>query len=819
MPTPNEIVSQMRQSLAIAEPDLDTGIGTPIRKVLDVVSEAIAEAYLDRYLLTYQYDIDSRSGADLDAFVALFGFARLPARRASGSILLQRNTPAETSIFIPAGSQIATVDNPPIIAQMITSSIFPQGATSISVSVQSVVGGADGNVASNTLVRWINPVSGIVAVTNPAALTGGTDAENDDQLRERFKRSVFRNLAGTSDMYLGIALDDNDVSAAKVLGPAERWREQIEIVSGTATSTISNNVATLTVSAATNASPTVLTISQVHGLIPGSIIKIAGAVGLTSINGTFRVATTPSTTTLTLSSLDGLSAINGNGTYTASSATVTVIDRVRWVFDTGVTLGANIDAGSILSPGVHYTFNPNTLPPTITSLDATNCPDGLYDLVYNYTPLASRNDTTKGVSNRVDVYVNGQRARTATETLICDGRVTIAATPGSATSAANFRRLDGSLPTAGNIVLRLSFNPVVDLPDELRVSSSQTLLYGTDYWVVNEVGTNSGSWNSFGGIEFSATSTQAGSVNIASSTNATPIVVTTATSHLFKVGQKVIIANHATNTAANGVFTISNVTSNTLTLQSSVGNGVGGATGTVALYSPVTLSYDYNAVPRDVQVAVEAWRLLTTDVMIHYGTPASLKVNAAVILRPGVTVASVQSSVNNAVSRFLADLPFGGTMQVSDLLNVIGDVTGVDAVRLLSSADRTARTITGATNASPIVLTMASGHGFVANDSIIVSGVGGNTAANGIFTVQSSNTTTVTLKNSTGNGAYTSGGSAIEGDIAIQRMEADGVTPKTVYITGTSPYRATDIQIADNEFFALHSVVLTAKAANTWGTV
>lgn len=66
-------------------------------------------------------------------------------------------------------------------------------------------------------------------------------------------------------------------------------------------------------------------------------------------------------------------------------------------------------------------------------------------------------------------------------------------------------------------------------------------------------------------------------------------------------------------------------------------------------------------------------------------------------------------------------------------------------------------TITAASNATPIVLTVASGHGLVTGDFIYVQGVGGNTAANGTFeTSVSSNS--VTLLDSVGNGSYTSGG-------------------------------------------------------------
>jgi len=65
--------------------------------------------------------------------------------------------------------------------------------------------------------------------------------------------------------------------------------------------------------------------------------------------------------------------------------------------------------------------------------------------------------------------------------------------------------------------------------------------------------------------------------------------------------------------------------------------------------------------------------------------------------------------------------------------------------------------VTGATNASPIVVTSAS-HGLAVGQLVIVASVGGNTAANGTFVVSAVTADTFTLSGSTGNGAYTSGG-------------------------------------------------------------
>jgi len=66
--------------------------------------------------------------------------------------------------------------------------------------------------------------------------------------------------------------------------------------------------------------------------------------------------------------------------------------------------------------------------------------------------------------------------------------------------------------------------------------------------------------------------------------------------------------------------------------------------------------------------------------------------------------------------------------------------------------------VTGATNASPIVITVSTAHGLADGQDVTITGVGGNTAANGTFTIASASGSTFSLVGSTGNGTYTTGG-------------------------------------------------------------
>jgi type II secretory pathway pseudopilin PulG len=65
--------------------------------------------------------------------------------------------------------------------------------------------------------------------------------------------------------------------------------------------------------------------------------------------------------------------------------------------------------------------------------------------------------------------------------------------------------------------------------------------------------------------------------------------------------------------------------------------------------------------------------------------------------------------------------------------------------------------ITNASNASPIVIT-STGHNLATGAPVFISGVAGNTNANGYFTITYVDPNNFSLNGSTGNGTYTSGG-------------------------------------------------------------
>jgi hypothetical protein len=164
-------------------------------------------------------------------------------------------------------------------------------------------------------------------------------------------------------------------------------------------------------------------------------------------------------------------------------------------------------------------------------------------------------------------------------------------------------------------------------------------------------------------------------------TNASPIVITVPSwTTTPVVGQVVIVAGINGNTAADGTFEVSAVTSTTVTLLNSSGNGA-------------------------------------------FSTSAGATIKPINKYRQGCSAVNVDPAVGGGIS--------------------------------------------GATNATPIVITTTSAHGLADGQIVQVASVGGNTAANGTFYAKVTGFSSTTfglytdkaLTNGVaGNGAYTSGG-------------------------------------------------------------
>lgn len=530
------------------EPNMDTSIGTPLRKILDVVGESIAEAYTDSHLINYQYDIDSKIGGDLDDFVALFGFQRIQAQRAQGTVTFSRpndQTAQTTAQVIPPGTQVVALGNPLVYVATTVSAVLSPGQLSVEVPVQAINAGSSGNVAAGMLTTPATSISGITSMTNTQGLTGGAPQESDTQLRARFKQTVFRSLAGTRAMYEGIARDilqdpalisSRAVSKVEVYGSSRRWREQLQFTGGVANSTV------------------------------------------------------------------------GDAAY---------------IYKDNAYVGPNIDAGQLLVANVDYRLVP------VNPADRTNAtlqiqaissamPDGLYDVDIEYVPQYSRNDPaatrfpTGAINNRVDVYVNGRINDTATQSVVFSDSVLFNTTTFNRSLFIQGNPANG-IPPVGNIFIPLTFGPVVSVPPTISVGGT-TYDYMVDYYICWQNDCFGRSPKSLFGLSW-----------------------------------------NPAKRPPNG--------------------------------SSFSLTYTYNRVARDVQDAIDNWRLVGTDALAHVGREVPLLFNFAILYDRRFDKSTVDTEINTALSEFVSGIGFNSPLQISDVLQVVHNVAGVDNVRMLGSAD------------------------------------------------------------------------------------------------------------------------------------
>lgn len=117
-------------------------------------------------------------------------------------------------------------------------------------------------------------------------------------------------------------------------------------------------------------------------------------------------------------------------------------------------------------------------------------------------------------------------------------------------------------------------------------------------------------------------------VAVASSTDATPIVVTTSTNHGFNTGDRVLVYGHTTNIAANGIRKVIVLSPTTFSLQGEfsgtnvVGSGAGAGSGGIAVKAPpILLTQDFVNIELQLDTANSA--SLTLQAVISEGKPAS----------------------------------------------------------------------------------------------------------------------------------------------------------------------------------------------------
>ena len=80
------VLNRLLATLATFDPTWDVSVGSATYKIMEAVAQEIANANNNSVLQAYSYNINTKSGNELDNFCNLFGVYRQLGKRASGLV-------------------------------------------------------------------------------------------------------------------------------------------------------------------------------------------------------------------------------------------------------------------------------------------------------------------------------------------------------------------------------------------------------------------------------------------------------------------------------------------------------------------------------------------------------------------------------------------------------------------------------------------------------------------------------------------------------------------------------------------------------------
>ena len=737
MKTPDVVAKEILAKLAVTAPGFSLELGTPERKIVDAVAESISEAYIDQYLVGSLMDMESKAGLELEQWVGIFGFGRLQGRAATGVVRIELKNSSPQDITVQSSSPFYTrqalpSSGSPLYFQATQAIIIPAGSFVADVPVECTIVGTAGNVPPDSIV-YIGDILGATSVTNLQAFTGGVDIETDDELRQRFKDTFLRNVAGTEDFYLGLCYQNKFVSKAACFGPIRKYATQVAA---------------------------------------DAIIDLAD--------------------------------------YTTQDV------KYAWPGDGHVfvfkDLGQESESFYLINQDFEWLAGTD---PVFTWLPAGGITEGeIVDLEFEYTTRSSRNNPTLGITNKVDLFVNGTDPYIITERTVLDNDVKITNTPTDQLYRGNFTRVGATYIRATSSLTNANASAITVTgtgPYTIALTNSPTggtytLSYGgqttsaiahsasaavvqANLVALSTVGAgNATVANVLDGNSNPVPGSFTVTLGVATSTLTGASALTNAAASLVEVDDTTITL---TNSPTGGTYTLTYGAQTTTALShdastgtvqaalatlTSIGNGNVTVTGTPGSYTitfgaetrvpitnnrfmrlgstpvvsfpstlvvngtsytqgvhyhllrlapenqdppnvttlmagsiyevvgiewestgptpnspatvvPITVNYTYNRVPEVLQAMVKTGKQVTTDVLVHQANYAYIRVHLAVEYDRGFVVSQVNNSIQERLRAYFAGMPYGGWVEVSDLTLAVHQVLGVDNVNLVLEGD------------------------------------------------------------------------------------------------------------------------------------
>lgn len=185
---------------------------------LKVLAGEIYNAQVNTDWLKRQMFVTTASGEYLDYLASQRGLERKKATKAQGELTFFISQPKDHDIVIPIGAVVATNDSEPRRYCTTETEVIRAGNTLVSVYAEAEKPGKNWNIGIGYAVIAVSVPAEIEWVRNREAFIGGTDAESDNELRERIKSTFASPSNGTNAAYYeSLALSVEGISKAGVV--------------------------------------------------------------------------------------------------------------------------------------------------------------------------------------------------------------------------------------------------------------------------------------------------------------------------------------------------------------------------------------------------------------------------------------------------------------------------------------------------------------------------------------------------------------------------------------------------------------------------
>lgn len=186
--TYNEILDEMKTAFMNEKGEPVKGLSDLEMRFRAVASEIYGVCTYGDFIMKQGF-VQTASGEYLDRHAQLRSIERKTASFAKGKLTFSLYEALEHDVIVPKGSVCSAAGKPFIQFATDENAVIKAGETAVDVSATAISKGSESNAAEGTVTVMVNPPDYVYSVINAEKMTGGTDDESDEALRERILSS------------------------------------------------------------------------------------------------------------------------------------------------------------------------------------------------------------------------------------------------------------------------------------------------------------------------------------------------------------------------------------------------------------------------------------------------------------------------------------------------------------------------------------------------------------------------------------------------------------------------------------------------------